>query len=81
VFDRDEIHMKSEGKLVVKEILNILKEADWEPCLHWKSLPNEFGEDPPNNLGLKIEYSELGRSKRIVMTMLLLSSDLLILEE
>jgi len=48
VFDRDGIHLTSEGsKIVVKEILNILKEADWEPCLHWKSLPNEFGEDSP----------------------------------
>ncbi|GAU27448.1 hypothetical protein TSUD_161340 [Trifolium subterraneum] len=44
----DGIHLTSEGsKIVVKEILNVLKEADWEPCLHWKSLPNEFGEDSP----------------------------------
>lgn len=48
VFDRDGIHLTSEAsKIVVKEILKILKEADWEPCLHWKSLPIEFGEDSP----------------------------------
>ncbi|XP_004492451.1 GDSL esterase/lipase WDL1-like [Cicer arietinum] len=44
----DGIHLTSEAsKIVVKEILKILKEADWEPCLHWKSLPIEFGEDSP----------------------------------
>lgn len=48
LFDRDGVHLTHEGsKIVVKEILNTLKEADWEPCLHWKSLPNEFGEDSP----------------------------------
>jgi len=48
VFDGDEIHLTSEdSKIVVKEILNILKEADWKPCLHLKSMPNEFGEDSP----------------------------------
>lgn len=37
--------MSSEGsKIVVKEILKVLKEADWQPSLHWRSLPDEFGE-------------------------------------
>lgn len=48
VFDRDGIHLSSEGsKIVVKEILKVLKEADWEPSLHWKSMPTEFEEDSP----------------------------------
>lgn len=28
----------------MKEILKVLKEADWEPSLHWNSLPTEFSE-------------------------------------
>ena len=32
---------------MVKEILKVLKEAEWEPSLHWKSMPIEFGEDSP----------------------------------
>ncbi|XP_061344455.1 GDSL esterase/lipase WDL1-like [Gastrolobium bilobum] len=44
----DGIHLSYEGsKIVVKEILKILKEAEWEPSLHWKSMPAEFGEDSP----------------------------------
>lgn len=40
--------MSHEGnKIVVKEILKVLEEADWEPSLHWKSMPNEFAEDSP----------------------------------
>ncbi|OVA02689.1 Lipase [Macleaya cordata] len=42
----DGIHFSSEGsKVVVEEIMKVLKEAEWEPSLHWKSLPTEFGED------------------------------------
>ena len=33
--------------MVAKEILKVLKEADWEPSLHYSSLPAEFGEDSP----------------------------------
>ena len=29
--------------MVVEEVLKVLKEAEWEPCLHWKSMPTEFG--------------------------------------
>ncbi|KAL2337751.1 hypothetical protein Fmac_012197 [Flemingia macrophylla] len=44
----DGIHLSSEGsKIVAKEILKVLREADWEPCLHWNSMPNEFAEDSP----------------------------------
>ncbi|XP_061369212.1 GDSL esterase/lipase WDL1-like [Gastrolobium bilobum] len=44
----DGIHLSSEGsKIVVKEILKVLREADWEPSLHWKSMPIEFSEDSP----------------------------------
>jgi hypothetical protein len=47
-FSRDGIHFTSEGsKIVVKEIMKVLTEADWEPSLHWKSLPAEFAEDSP----------------------------------
>ncbi|XP_042481971.1 GDSL esterase/lipase CPRD49 [Macadamia integrifolia] len=47
----DGIHLSSEGsKIVVEEILKVLKEAKWEPCLHWKSLPTEFSEDSPCDL-------------------------------
>ncbi|KAL8154332.1 hypothetical protein V2J09_012092 [Rumex salicifolius] len=44
----DGIHLSSEGsKMVVQEILNVLKEAKWENSLHWKSMPTEFSEDSP----------------------------------
>ncbi|XP_019449870.1 PREDICTED: GDSL esterase/lipase CPRD49-like [Lupinus angustifolius] len=47
----DGIHLAEEGsKIVVKEILKVLKEADWDPCLHWKSMPTEYGEDSPYDL-------------------------------
>ncbi|KAF7143783.1 hypothetical protein RHSIM_Rhsim05G0214900 [Rhododendron simsii] len=47
----DGIHLSSEGsKIVVREILAVLKEADWEPKLHWKSLPTEFSEESPYDL-------------------------------
>ncbi|XP_031261944.1 GDSL esterase/lipase CPRD49-like isoform X3 [Pistacia vera] len=42
----DGIHFSPEGsKIVVKEILKVLREAEWEPSLHWKSLSTEFSED------------------------------------
>ncbi|KAE8692891.1 GDSL esterase/lipase CPRD49 [Hibiscus syriacus] len=42
----DGIHFSSEGnKLVAKEILKAIEEADWEPSLCSTSLPIEFGED------------------------------------
>ncbi|XP_026413030.1 GDSL esterase/lipase CPRD49-like [Papaver somniferum] len=42
----DGVHFSSEGsKIVVGEILKVIKEAEWEPSLHWKSLPTEFGDD------------------------------------
>ncbi|GAB2299539.1 GDSL esterase/lipase wdl1 [Dionaea muscipula] len=47
----DGIHLSAEGsKIVVEEILKVLKEADWEPKLHWKSIPTEFSEDSPYDL-------------------------------
>ena len=50
-FPRDGIHLSAEGsKMVVEEILKVIKEADWEPCLHWKSVPTEFAEDSPTIL-------------------------------
>lgn len=47
----DGIHLAAEGsKIVVKEILKVLKEAEWKPCLHWKSMHTEFSEDSPYDL-------------------------------
>ena len=50
-FPRDGIHLSAEGsKIGVEEILKVMKEADWEPCLHRKSMPTEFAEDSPYDL-------------------------------
>ncbi|XP_051142450.1 GDSL esterase/lipase CPRD49 [Andrographis paniculata] len=47
----DGVHLAAEGsKVVVEEILKVLKEADWEPKLHWKSMATEFSEDSPYDL-------------------------------
>ncbi|OIV98585.1 hypothetical protein TanjilG_12171 [Lupinus angustifolius] len=44
----DGIHLSAEGnKIVAKEILKVLKEAEWEPSLHFKLMPVEFEEDSP----------------------------------
>ncbi|KAJ8499378.1 hypothetical protein OPV22_009930 [Ensete ventricosum] len=44
----DGIHISSEGsKIVVEEIIKVIREAEWEPSLYWKSLPTEFAEDSP----------------------------------
>ncbi|RLM58265.1 hypothetical protein C2845_PM18G13020 [Panicum miliaceum] len=47
----DGLHLSEEGSnIVVEEILKVLKEADWDPCLHWKALPTEFAEDSAYDL-------------------------------
>ncbi|KAM0860560.1 hypothetical protein ACQ4PT_046485 [Festuca glaucescens] len=47
----DGLHLSEEGSnIVVEEILTILKEAEWDPCLHWKVMPTEFAEDSPYDL-------------------------------
>ncbi|KAL4323315.1 hypothetical protein GQ457_11G009500 [Hibiscus cannabinus] len=47
----DGVHLSAEGsKIVVTEILKVLKEAEWNPSLHWKSLPTEFSDDSPYDL-------------------------------
>ncbi|WOK95451.1 GDSL esterase/lipase CPRD49 [Canna indica] len=47
----DGIHLSSEGsKIVVAEILKVIKEAEWEPSLFWKSMPTELAEDSPYDL-------------------------------
>ncbi|KAG8377023.1 hypothetical protein BUALT_Bualt09G0125000 [Buddleja alternifolia] len=44
----DGIHLSAEGcKIVVKEILKVLKDVDWEPSLYWLNMPFEFPEDSP----------------------------------
>ncbi|XP_056853540.1 GDSL esterase/lipase CPRD49-like isoform X2 [Raphanus sativus] len=48
---RDGIHLSAQGsKLVAAEILRVVKEAEWRPSLHWKSMPTEFSEDSPYDL-------------------------------
>ncbi|XP_076931151.1 GDSL esterase/lipase CPRD49-like isoform X1 [Bidens hawaiensis] len=50
----DGVHLSGEGsKVVVEEILKVLKEAEWKPSLHWKSMPTEFSEDSPYDLVYK----------------------------
>ncbi|KAL3654917.1 hypothetical protein CASFOL_000703 [Castilleja foliolosa] len=45
---RDGIHLSAEGnKIATKEILKVIKEANWEPSLYWESMPNEFDKDSP----------------------------------
>ncbi|KAK8954041.1 GDSL esterase/lipase CPRD49 [Platanthera zijinensis] len=47
----DGLHFSSEGsKIVVEQILKVIKEADWSPSLYWKSMPTEFAEDSPYDL-------------------------------
>lgn len=51
--NRDGIHLAEAGsKIVVEEIIKILKEAEWTPSLYWKSMPTEFAEDSPYDLVL-----------------------------
>ncbi|KAE9622231.1 hypothetical protein Lal_00032377 [Lupinus albus] len=41
----DGIHLTNEGsKVVTREILKVIREADWEPSLHWKDMSIEFEE-------------------------------------
>nr|GMC91960.1 GDSL esterase/lipase CPRD49-like isoform X2 [Ipomoea batatas] len=50
ILDRygDGIHLSSEGSnIVVKEILKVVKEAEWKPSLHWRSMASEFWECLP----------------------------------
>ncbi|XP_073261377.1 GDSL esterase/lipase WDL1 isoform X4 [Populus alba] len=45
---KDGIHFAPEGsRMIVKEILRVIKEAQWEPSLYWKAMPTEFSEDSP----------------------------------
>ncbi|PON37555.1 Lipase [Parasponia andersonii] len=47
----DGVHLSAEGsKIVVEEILKVLKNTEWKPCLHWKSMPTEFAEDSSYDL-------------------------------
>ena len=41
--DSDGFHLATEGsKIVAKEIMRALEEAEWEPSLYWKLMPSEF---------------------------------------
>ncbi|XP_045793565.1 GDSL esterase/lipase CPRD49-like isoform X1 [Trifolium pratense] len=47
----DGIHLSTEGSEILrKEILKVLKEAEWEPSLYWKSMAVDFGEDSPYDI-------------------------------
>ncbi|TXG50128.1 hypothetical protein EZV62_026003 [Acer yangbiense] len=50
-YSSDGVHLSAEGsKVVAAEILKVLKEAEWEPSLHWKSMPTEFAENSAYDL-------------------------------
>lgn len=52
---RDGIHFTEKAsEIVVKEILKVVRQADWKPSLYWKSLPLEFpfDFDIPNSVSL-----------------------------
>ncbi|MQL92302.1 hypothetical protein Taro_024916 [Colocasia esculenta] len=60
----DGIHFSAEGsKIVMEEITKVIKEADWEPSLYWKSLPTEFAEDSPSDLVAPDEESTVNISE------------------
>lgn len=41
----DGMHLTSEGnKVLLEEILKVLKTADWSPSLHWESITDDFSE-------------------------------------
>lgn len=45
---RDGIHLSAQGsKVVVKEILKVLKRVDWEPNLYWLEMAAEYPQDSP----------------------------------
>ncbi|XP_009796363.1 GDSL esterase/lipase WDL1-like [Nicotiana tabacum] len=45
----DGMHLAKEGSdILVKKILKILKEADWEPSLNWEKMPDEFSDIGPD---------------------------------
>jgi hypothetical protein len=47
----DGAHLSTVGsEIVTKEILKVLKEAEWEPSLYWKLMPVDFGEDSPYDM-------------------------------
>ncbi|KAL0426248.1 UNVERIFIED_CONTAM: GDSL esterase/lipase CPRD49 [Sesamum latifolium] len=57
----DGIHLSAEGsKVVVAEILKVLKKANWEPSLYWLSMPSEFPEDSPYYIVDPDEHSFYG---------------------
>ncbi|KAL3830172.1 hypothetical protein ACJIZ3_018974 [Penstemon smallii] len=44
----DGIHLSSGGsRVVAKEILEVIKEAEWEPSLYWMKMPVEYSDDSP----------------------------------
>ncbi|OIV98586.1 hypothetical protein TanjilG_12172 [Lupinus angustifolius] len=48
----DGIHLTNEGsKVVTREILKVLKEADWKPSLYWKEMAIEFEEYSDTPIG------------------------------
>ncbi|KAH0904896.1 hypothetical protein HID58_044399 [Brassica napus] len=67
----DGIHLSAQGsKLVAAEILKVVKEAEWRPSLHWKSMPTEFSEDSPYDLlgEMKVEIHYLVKDSLVTCT-------------
>lgn len=45
-FTEDGIHFSAKGsKIVAREILHAIRDADWKPTLYWNDMLPEFGED------------------------------------
>ncbi|KAJ0259593.1 GDSL esterase/lipase [Hirschfeldia incana] len=62
----DGIHFTAKAsEIVVKEILKVVREADWKPSLHRKSLPVEFPFDSGLPNSLTLSDLELTRNKTL----------------
>ncbi|KAF5199682.1 GDSL esterase/lipase CPRD49 [Thalictrum thalictroides] len=45
----DGVHFSAEGSFILAvEILKVLRDAEWEPSLHWGSMPTEFPDSVPD---------------------------------
>ncbi|WZY90638.1 hypothetical protein YC2023_047373 [Brassica napus] len=64
--DCDGIHFTAKAsEIVVKEILRVVREADWKPSLHRKSLPVEFPFDSGLPNSPRHSDLEISRNKKL----------------
>lgn len=60
----DGVHLAFEGsKIVVKEILRVLREAEWEPSLYWRSMTPEFWEEDADLLPVGPDGKQISRAQ------------------